>query len=63
MPLCLRLRSPGQFGRRGQRGELRVCCGDAGLERGEELARGGGLPAEIKVNSAVLQQAWTTRLQ
>ena len=57
LPLCLLQRSPGQFGRRGQRGELRVCCGDAGRECGEELARGGGLPAEIEVDPVVRQQA------
>ena len=57
LPFCLLQRSPGQFGRRHHRGELRVGRGDAGREGGKELARGSGLPAEIKVHPVVRQQA------
>ena len=56
LPFRLLQRSPGQFGRRGQRGELRVGRGDAGRECGEELMRGGGLPAKIEVDPVVRQQ-------
>ena len=56
LPFRLFQRSPDQFGRHGQHGELRVGCGDAGRECGEELTRGGGLSAKIEVDPVVRQQ-------
>jgi len=53
MPLRRHQRSTGHLVARHQRGQLRIGGDGTGRESGQELARGGALPVEDKIEHVV----------